>query len=60
MFDPVSPRPPPSKWAGLPVTLQDLRVWTYFVYTEDAASWYSIPVEFDPERGLIRVVTEQL
>lgn len=47
-------------WAGLPVTPEDLSVWTYFIYAEDTASWYSIPVDFDPERGLIRFVTEQL
>lgn len=56
-------RPPLTvviNWAGLPVTPKDLSVWTYFVYNEDTASWYSIPVELDAERGLIRFVTEQL
>jgi len=56
-------RPPLTiviNWVGLPVTPEDLSVWTYFVYAEDTASWYPIPVEFDPERGLIWFETEQL
>ena len=47
-------------WAGLPVTPEDLTVWSYFVYAEDTGAWYPIAVDFDPERGLIRFVTDQL
>jgi hypothetical protein len=46
-------------WAGLPVSPEDLKIWTHFVYDEDAGMWYSISVEFDQERGLIRMVTDQ-
>ncbi len=47
-------------WAGLPVDVGELEGWTYFAYDEDSGTWYGVPVEFDRERGLIRLVTDQL
>jgi hypothetical protein len=47
-------------WAGLPVNSEDLEGWTHFVYDENTGVWYSIPVDLDRERGLIRIVTDQL
>jgi hypothetical protein len=46
-------------WAGLPVSLVDLESWTHFVYDEDMGAWYSLSVEFDRERGTIRMQTDQ-
>ena len=47
-------------WAGLPVDPADLATWTRFVYDEAAEAWRSLPVEYDRERGLLRIVTDQL
>lgn len=47
-------------WAGLPVTVADIEQWTVFAYNEETASWYSVPIEFDRQRGLTRMVTDQL
>jgi hypothetical protein len=47
-------------WAGLPVTVSEIENWTYFVYDEKTASWYSVPVELDRRTGLLRFVTSQL
>jgi hypothetical protein len=47
-------------WSGLPVDPSDLTDWSYFVYSEDAGAWYPVSVEFDPERGLLRMITDQL
>ena len=47
-------------WAGLPVDIHDLESWTYFAYDEDSGTWYSVPLDFDRERGLIRLITDQL
>ncbi|MBL7199248.1 MAG: hypothetical protein ISS56_03775 [Anaerolineae bacterium] len=47
-------------WAGLPVDVLDLEYWAYFAYDEGSGSWYSVPFEFDRERGTIRMVTDQL
>jgi hypothetical protein len=46
-------------WAGLPVDEADLQTWAHFAYNEEAESWYSVPIEFDRERGLTRVTTDQ-
>jgi hypothetical protein len=47
-------------WTGLPVDPEDLTDWAYFVYSEDAGAWYPVPVEFDPEQGVTRMITDQL
>jgi hypothetical protein len=47
-------------WAGLPVDPADLAAWTYFVYDETVDVWRSLPVDYDRERGLLRLVTDQL
>jgi hypothetical protein len=47
-------------WAGLPTTTDEVASWAHFVYSEDTASWYGVSVEYDRERGLTRVVTDQL
>lgn len=46
-------------WTGLPVSPDELEKWTHFVHDTDTGSWYSISVEFDRERGLTRMVTDQ-
>jgi hypothetical protein len=31
----------------------------HFVYDADRNTWYSVPVTFDEEKGLTRLVTDQ-
>jgi hypothetical protein len=46
-------------WAGLPVGVADLENWAHFELDETTGLWRSAAVEFDRERGLIRVTTDQ-
>jgi len=46
-------------WAGLLVEQADLETWVHFAYDTATAQWYRVPVEFDAERGLIRIETDQ-
>ena len=45
--------------AGLDVDFVDLQTWVHFAYDTDTGSWFSVPVEFDSERGLVRFTTDQ-
>jgi hypothetical protein len=46
-------------WTGLPVDETDLQTWAHFAYNSQAETWYSVPIEFDRERGLTQVITDQ-
>jgi hypothetical protein len=46
-------------WAGLPVGEQDLQGWVHFAYDSGAGTWFAVPAEFDAERGVIRITTDQ-
>lgn len=47
-------------WAGLEVDAGYLETWAYFAYDMDQGRWHSVPVDFDPEQGVIRFTTDQL
>ena len=47
-------------WAGLEVNPVYLEAWSHFAYDSSAGLWRSVPVEYDPERGVIRITTDQL
>ncbi len=46
-------------WAGLPVEEQDLQSWVHFAHDASAGTWFGVPAEFDAERGVIRITTDQ-
>jgi hypothetical protein len=46
-------------WVGLPVGEQDLQSWVHFIYDSGAGTWFTVPAEFDAERGVIRLTTDQ-
>lgn len=47
-------------WAGLEVNPVYLETWSHFAYDSSEGLWRSVPVEYDPERGVIRITTDQL
>ena len=47
-------------WAGLDVDPGYLESWTYFRYDTSQGLWRSVPVEYDPQRGVIRITTDQI
>jgi hypothetical protein len=46
-------------WAGAPVREDDLRGRVHFVYDSPRGTWKAVPMDFDPETGLMRVLTDQ-
>jgi hypothetical protein len=46
-------------WSGLPVRAQDLQSWVHFFYDSSAGTWFGVPAEFDAERGVMRITTDQ-
>jgi hypothetical protein len=46
-------------WSGLPVDPRFLATRVHFVYDGDRNTWYSVPITFDEEKGLTRLVTDQ-
>ncbi len=46
-------------WAGLPVDVRDLEKRVHFEYNIDNGTWYSVPIEFDAQRGLSILTSEQ-
>jgi hypothetical protein len=47
-------------WAGLAVDPQYLETWAHFAYDTSKGVWYAVPVQYDPDRGVIRIRTDQL
>jgi len=47
-------------WAGLEIDPGYLETWAHFAYDTSRGVWYSVPVEFDAEQGVIRITTDQL
>ena len=47
-------------WAGLEVDPGYLETWSIFAYDSRESLWRSVPVEYDPERGVIQITTDQL
>jgi hypothetical protein len=47
-------------WVGLAVDPEDLESWTHFVYDTSKGRWFGVPGDFDPDRGVIRITTDQL
>jgi hypothetical protein len=47
-------------WAGLEIDPGYLETWAHFAYDTSKGVWYSVPVEFDAEQGVIRFTTDQL
>jgi hypothetical protein len=45
--------------AGLPIVEQDLQSWVHFAYDSATGKWFGVPAEFDAQRGLIRITTDQ-
>jgi hypothetical protein len=46
-------------WAGLDVDPGYLETWTHFAYDTNKGVWHSVPVEYDSNRGIIRITTDQ-
>lgn len=47
-------------WTGLEVNPLYLETWSHFAYDTSEGLWRSVPVKYDPERGVIRFTTDQL
>jgi len=48
-----------TNWAGLEVDERFLATRVHFIYDTERATWYSVPIVFDREKGLTRLTTDQ-